>query len=250
MPRRKEGQGPRTSPKNSAAAPPASSPPASPRSARKTWPRTRSRTPRSSPRPVHRGSSAASRWSWRSSTPASGACAPACSAASGARSGWRSASPPLRPHPARPALVHLPRLPAPGPRARRQTAGLGGGRGDPLADAGRESGRGRKPRGRADERSRPETARRSPGRAPDGERRSPPQAQAARPKEWLAQRVEAGRGLGAAPWAACARFRWVRISLMIRSRRGSWEVSTWLIAAATAGWIAAIRSCIAWATAR
>ena len=49
---------------------------------------------------------------------------------------------------------------------------------------------------------------------------------------------------------AATRLRWVRISLMIRSRRGSVEESTWVIAAAIAGWTAAIRSCIAWATAR
>ena len=40
-----------------------------------------------------------------------------------------------------------------------------------------------------------------------------------------------------APCGRLARLRWVRISLRIRSRRGSCEVSTWLIAAATAGWI-------------
>ncbi len=49
---------------------------------------------------------------------------------------------------------------------------------------------------------------------------------------------------------AARRFLCVRISLMIRSSLGSVEESTWLIPAAIAGCTAAIRSCIAWATAR
>jgi hypothetical protein len=52
------------------------------------------------------------------------------------------------------------------------------------------------------------------------------------------------------PRAAVRRFLWVRISLRMRSSRGSREESTWVIAAAIAGWTSAIRSYIAWATAR
>ena len=50
--------------------------------------------------------------------------------------------------------------------------------------------------------------------------------------------------------AAAILLRWVRISLRIRSRRGSRERSMWVIASATVGCTAAIRSCIACATAR
>jgi hypothetical protein len=48
----------------------------------------------------------------------------------------------------------------------------------------------------------------------------------------------------------CRRRRWLRISLSTRSNRGSCERSTCFIASATAGCTVAIRSCIAWATAR
>jgi hypothetical protein len=52
------------------------------------------------------------------------------------------------------------------------------------------------------------------------------------------------------PRAAVRRFRCVRISLRMRSSRGSREESTWVIVAAIAGWTSAIRSYMACATAR
>ena len=90
-------------------------------------------------------------------------------------------------------------------------------------------------------------------------RRGDPAATKATARRWAERRKRKRRaspaglrpgGPSACSAAAAPRLRWVRISLMIRSRRGSAEVSTWLIAAATPGWTAAIRSCIAWATAR